>query len=151
MNCRFDVAAMLQTQPFCACSFNLAQIWEWENLPSALEEIITRGRRSYRKILQMLSQTIVASIENFAHENTDEEFLNAAINLIEIFKDDREIPLLTNHELIILQRIFESLPTSPLVSVKPPAEESFLSGEELRFQVNDWLDNLPSEPVLLKF
>ena len=151
LNCRFDVAEMLKTQPFCACSFNLAQIWEWENLPSALEEIITRGRRSYRKILQMLSQTIVASIENFAAEHNDEEFLNAAVNLIEIFKDNREIPLLTNHELIILQRIFESLPTSPLVSVKPPAEESFLSGEELRFQVNDWLDNLPSEPVLLKF
>jgi hypothetical protein len=91
------------------------------------------------------------SIENFAAEHNDEEFLKAAENLIEIFKDDREIPLLTNHELIILQRIFESLPTSPLVSVKPPAEESFLSGEELRFQVNDWLDNLPSEPVLLKF
>jgi hypothetical protein len=151
LNCRFDVAEMLKTQPFCACSFNLAQIWEWENLPSALEEIITRGRRSYRKILQMLSQTIVVSIENFAAEHNDEEFLKAAENLIEIFKDDREIPLLTNHELIILQRIFESLPTSPLVSVKPPAEESFLSGEELRFQVNDWLDNLPSEPVLLKF
>jgi hypothetical protein len=151
LNCRFDVTAMLKSQPFCACSFNLAQIWEWENLPSALEEIITRGRRSYRKILQMLNQTIVASIENFAAENTDEEFLNAAINLIEIFKEDKEIPLLSNHELIILQRIFESLPTSPLVLVKPPAEESFLSGEELRFQVNDWLDNLPSEPVLLKF
>jgi len=151
LNCRFDVSAMLKTQPFCACSFNLAQIWEWENLPSALEEIITRGRRSYRKILQMLAQTIVAAVEHFAAENTEEEFLDATVNLIEIFKNGKEIPLFTNHELIILQKIFESLPTSPLVSVNPPAEESFLSGEELRFQVNDWLDNLPSEPVLLKF
>lgn len=151
LNCRFNVTEMLKTQPFCACSFNLAQIWEWENLPSALEEIITRGRRSYRRILQMLSQTIVAAVERFAAENTDEEFLEASIHLLEIFKEKQEIPLLTNHELVILQRIFESLPTSPLVSVVPPAEESYLSGEELRFQVNDWLDNLPSEPVLMKF
>jgi len=142
---------MLTTQPFCACSFNLAQMWEWENLPLALEEIITRGRRSYRRILQMLNQTIVTSVEHFANENTDEEFLEATFNLIEVFKNGKEIPLLTNHELVILQKIFEALPTSPLVSISPPAEESFLSGEELRFQVNDWLDNLPSEPVLLKF
>ena len=151
LNCRFDVSEMLKTQPFCACSFNLAQIWEWENLPSALEEIITRGRRSYRKILQMLSQTIITAVEHFAGQHNDEDFLNAAVRLIDIFKDNQEIPLLSNHELVILQTIFESLPTSPLVSVRPPTEESYLSGEELRFQVNDWLDNLPSEPVLMKF
>lgn len=151
LNCRFDVVDMLQTQPFCACSFNLAQIWEWENLPSALEEIITRGRRSYRKILQMLSQTITSSVEHFARENKEAEFSEAAAHLLEVFRHNAEIPLLTNQELVILQKIFEALPTSPLVSVSPPAEESFMSGEEVRFQVNDWLDNLPSEPVLLKF
>ncbi len=151
MDCRFDVTQMLKTQPLCACSFNLAQIWEWENLPSALEEIVTRGRRSYRRILQMLNQTIVSSVEHFVEENKDEEFLDAAVHLIDLFKENQEIPLLTNHELVILQKIFESLPTSPLVSVNPPTEESYLSGEELRFQVNDWLDNLPSEPVLMKF
>ena len=151
LNCRYDVKEMLKTQPFCACSFNLAQVWEWENLPVALEEIITRGRKSYRRILQMLNQTLVASVEHFLSENTDGEFTDAAVNLIEVFRNGKEIPLLTNHELVILQKIFEALPTSPLVSVSPPTEESFLSGEELRFQVNDWLDNLPSEPVLLKF
>ncbi|MCY7348977.1 MAG: hypothetical protein LH614_22535 [Pyrinomonadaceae bacterium] len=151
LNCRFDVTEMLKTQPFCACSFNLAQIWEWENLPFALEEIITRGRRSYRKILQMLNQTIVSAVEHFTDQNSEEEFLDASVRLIEIFTQGAEIPLLTNHELVILQKIFESLPTSPLISVSPPTEDSFLSGEELRYQVNDWLDNLPSEPVLLKF
>ncbi len=98
----------------------------------------------------MLSQTIVASVEQFS-ETTDDEFSNAAGHLIDIFKGNQEIPLLNNHELVILQKIFESLPTSPLVSVNPPTEESYLSGEELRFQVTDWLDNLPSEPVLMKF
>jgi hypothetical protein len=151
LNCRFEVTEMLKGQPFCACSFNLAQIREWENLPAAFEEIIMRGRRSYRRILQMLSQTIISSVEHFASENTDEDFSKAAAHLIEIFSQGKEIPLLNNHELVILQRIFESLPTSPLVSILPPAEDSFLSGEELRLQVNDWLDNLPSEPVLMKF
>ena len=150
LSCRFDVRGMLKTQPFCVCSFNLAQMWEVENLPATLEAIITRGRKSYWKILRMLNQTIVASVEHFAEENTDEEFLNAAIHLIEIFKDGKDTPVLTNDELVILQKVFENLPTSPLVAINFATEDSFLSGEELRFQVTDWMDDLPSEPVLLK-
>jgi len=36
------------------------------------------------------------------------------------------------------------------VTINFATEGSFLSGEELRVQVNDWMDDLPSEPVLLK-
>jgi len=150
LNCRFDVRGMLKTQPFCVCSFNLAQMWEVENLPATFEAIITRGRKSYWKILRLLSQTIITSVEHFAEEASDEEFLTAAIHLIEIFKDGKDAHVLTNDELVILQKVFENLPTSPLVAINFATEESFLSGEELRFQVNDWMDDLPSEPVLLK-
>ncbi len=150
-SCRFDARQMLHRQPFCACSFTLAQASERENLPFEFEEIITRGRKSYRKILRTLNQTIVSAVEHFASENTDGEFSDAAAHLIEIFTGAAEIPLLNHQELTVLQKIFETLPTSPLVSVAAPNEESFLSADELRYQVNDWLDNLPGEPVLLKF
>lgn len=150
LSCRFDARAMLKTQPSCVCSFNLAQIWEFENLPATLEAVVLRGRKSYWKILRLLSQTLVPAIENFMNENPEEEFLNAAINLIEIFKDEKEAAVLGNDELVILQRVFETLTTSPLVTINFATEGSFLSGEELRFQVNDWMDDLPSEPVLLK-
>jgi len=151
LNCRFDVREMLKTQPFCACSFNLAQMAEWESLPVALEEIITRGRRSYRRILRMLDQTVIAAIQSFAAADTNKEFTEALQHLTEMFGEGREIPLLNNQELMVLENIFDILPTSPLITIKPPTEESFLSGEELRHQVNDWLNNLPSKPVLLKF
>lgn len=150
LNCRFDVREMVKTQPSCACSFNLSKMSEWENLPETLAEHINYGRKNYRKVLQTLSQTLIPQIENFAAENNDEEFFDAAHRLIEVFKEDRETLLLTNNELIVLQKVFDDLPTSPLMQIKFPSDEGFLSHDELRLRVNNWLEELPREPVLLK-
>jgi len=149
LDCRFDAQEMLKIQPFCACSFNLTKMRELESLPATLTEIVNYGRRSYRKILRMLSQTLVPLIEQFPTEG-NEEFVEARIHLVEIFSKEQEIPLLTNHELVILQKIFDTLPTSPLISVNFLSEEGFLSRDELSLQIGDWLDNLPNEPALLK-
>ncbi len=150
LNCRFDVREMVKTQPFCACSFNLSKMSEWENLPETLAEHINYGRKNYRKVLQSLSQTLIPQIENFAAENNDEEFFDAAHRLIGVLKEDRETSLLTNNELIVLQKIFDVLPTSPMMQIKFPSDEGFLSHDELRMRVNNWLEELPREPVLLK-
>jgi len=96
---------------FRICQFNLAQTWDFENLPASLEAIISRGRKSYWKILRLLSQTIVSSVEHFAEENRDEEYSKAAAHLIEIFKDSNETPVLTNDELVIFKEF--STPCRP--------------------------------------
>ncbi len=150
LNCRFDVREMVKTQPFCACSFNLSKMSEWENLPETLAEHINYGRKNYRKVLHSLSQALIPQVENFAAANNDEEFFEAAHRLIETFKEDRETSLLSNNELIVLQKIFDDLPTSPLMQIKFPNDEGFVSHDELRMRVNNWLEELPREPVLLK-
>ncbi len=150
LNCRFDVREMVKTQPFCACSFNLSKMSEWENLPETLVEHINYGRKNYRRVLQTLSQVLIPQIEKFAVENNDEEFFEAAHRLIEVFKEDRDATLLGNNELIVLQKVFDDLPTSPLMQIKFPSDEGFLSHDELRLRVNNWLEELPREPVLLK-
>jgi hypothetical protein len=150
LNCRFDVREMVKTQPFCACSFNLSKMSEWENLPETLVEHINYGRKNYRKVLQSISHTLIPQIENFAAANNDEEFFEAAHRLVEVLKDERETSLLNNNELIVLQKVFDDLPTSPLMQIKFPSDEGFLSHDELRLRVNNWLEELPREPVLLK-
>jgi hypothetical protein len=150
LNCRFDVREMVKTQPFCACSFNLSKMSEWENLPETLVEHINYGRKNYRKVLQSICLTLIPQVENFADKNNDEEFFDAAHRLIEVLKEDRETSLLSNNELIVLQKVFDDLPTSPLMQIKFPTDEGFLSHDELRLRVNNWLEELPREPVLLK-
>ena len=150
LDCLFSVREMLKTHPFCACSFNLAQVNEWENLPHTLNETIEKGRASYRKILLTLKDSLVQIISHFANRPMDEEYKLAVRRLTEIFKQGTEIPLLNNAELVILQKAFENMPTSILLKTSFPATNDFISRNDLREQVTRWLDELPNEPVLMK-
>ena len=150
LDCLFSVREMLKTHPFCACSFNLAQINEWEKLPQTLKETIEKGRQSYRKILLTLKDTLAQIISHLGTRPMDEEYKSAVQHLTEVFKKETEIPLLNNAELVILQKAFENLPTSILLQTSFPATTDFVSRHDLKEQVTRWLDELPNEPVLMK-
>jgi Family of unknown function (DUF6079) len=150
LDCRSDVRQMLQEHPFCACPFRLGQMKEWENLPRILAETVNQGRESYRKTLRILSRTLVPLLEYFGDQTKEVEYAEAALKLADIFKENKEIPLLSTAELIILEKTVKAMPASPLLEIQFPPENGFLSREELRRQMTEWLDELPSEPVLVK-
>lgn len=150
LDCRSNVREMLKERPFCSCSFRLSQMREWENLPKALTETLSRGRASYRKTLRILGQTLVPLLEYFGEQTTEVEYAEAALKLAEVLNKDAEIPLLSTAELIILEKAVQALPASPMLQIQLPSESGFLSREELRDQLTEWLDELPSEPVLVK-
>lgn len=150
LNCSFDAEEMLKNYPFCACSFRLSQMSEWENLPQNLTEVISQGRKSYRKTLSILSETLMPLFEHFAMTEKSPEFVDAANRLINNINSAESLPLLNNAELIILRKSVQSMPSSPLLQISFPDEKGFLTREELRSQLSEWLDELPSEPVLLK-
>ena len=104
---------MLKTHPFCACSFNLAQIREWERLPDKLLEAINCGRKSYRRSLSMVSDMLVPIFEQFAKSKNG--FSETAVKLIKAFREKNEIPLFSNDELIVIQKALESIPQSSRV------------------------------------
>lgn len=108
LDCRFDAREMLKTYPFCACSFNLAQIREWEKLPNRLQECVNQGRQNYRRALAEISDTLLPLIEKVARQNR--EFTEAAGNLNKILKNGEEIPLLANEDLIVIQKALEEIP-----------------------------------------
>lgn len=150
LDCRFSVREMLQTHPFCACSFKLAHIAEWERLPQTLLATIEKGSKSYRKILLTLKDTLIQLVSNFGSSPIDKEYSAAARQLIEIIKQDNGIPLLNNAQLVILQKAFSDLPTSLLLKTGFPATNDFITRAELKKKVNKWLEELPDEPVLVK-
>jgi hypothetical protein len=115
LNCNFDVREMLKTYPFCACSFRLSQINDWENLPNRLSEIVSNGRRSYRKTLSILSETLAPLFEHFARTERESEFIEAAALLAESISIIERIPLLSHTELVVLGKAIQSMPASPLL------------------------------------
>lgn len=110
LDCRFDVRAILKTHPFCACSFNLTQIREWEKLPALLRETIIRGRVSYRRTMMSARGVLIPVFEQLA--NTQNEFSAPARTLENYLKDGKEIPPLTNDELFVMQKALKAVPTN---------------------------------------
>ncbi len=150
LDCRFDVREMLKTHPFCACSFNLEQIREWEHLPEKLKDSVAKGRIVYRKVLKMLGKTLIPIVSQFAVEDEDEEINQSVSHLTEFMQTGIETRILSNTELIILQKVLTNLLQSPRFEVDIPIENNYVSREEFRAKINGWLDEMPGEPALLK-
>lgn len=108
LDCRFDVREMLKGHPFCACSFNLAQIREWEKLPASLLETVSRGRAHYRRALSAVGNALLPVIKKIGRDEV--EFSATAERLDEILKDVEGVPLLTNEDLIVIQKAIGTLP-----------------------------------------
>ncbi len=149
LDCRCNVREMLKTHPFCACSFNLAQLKDLEMMPENLSEIVNLGRIAYRRNLFLLRETLLPLLEQFTSTSNNRELSAAGAHLVEIFRGGSNFPLMSNNELIVLQKILENLPVAPLLHLKMP-EQNFTTREEMREKFNDWVGELPNEPVLLK-
>jgi hypothetical protein len=150
LDCRFQVREILKSQPFCACPFNLAQAYELEKLPQKLWQTINRGRFAYRRNLLMLKDFIVPLVEKYSTETNDVRFVNAALSLKQNLQSDINFPVLTIDELLILRKIFSELPANPVVNLSFPLPEDYTSREKLETSFNEWINDLPDEPVLLK-
>ncbi|MDQ3178909.1 MAG: hypothetical protein M3Q33_00150 [Acidobacteriota bacterium] len=66
----------------------------------------------------------LTNLLNLAAENNEPEFSEASVHLIEILESREEVQFLTNNELIILQKVFEALPTSDRSANLPLANVS---------------------------
>lgn len=149
-DCSFDVRENLKSHPFCACSFNLAKINEWESLPKTLFSTIEAGRKSYRRTLLMLSKVLVEKLESFARNTDNQEFVVAAADLIEMFEMKKAIPFLSMNQIIILGDVLENIDSSTLLEVEVPKIDGLQNSNEIRERFDFWLGELPEQPVLLK-
>lgn len=150
LDCRFDVRENLKSHPFCACSFNLAKIKDWENLPKHLISTIEQGRKSYRRTLFMLSDILVEKIETLANKTENRGYAEAATDLGEWFERNKVIPYFSINHINILNKILEDMTSSTLLDVRIPKLDGYQDNIELRENLNNWLDELPKEPVLVK-
>jgi hypothetical protein len=150
IRCNFDVREMLKLKPFCACTFQLSNAETWENLSALLTETIKLGRISYRQTLHILGQHLVPLLETYAASEQSSEYAESAKKFSVIFRQRAEIPPLENTDLQVLKKIMTLLPNSIILQAKTPEISSFATREELRQNFNQWLDTMPSDPILLK-
>lgn len=150
LDCKFQVREMLKTHPFCACSFNLSQIGDWEEMPQRLTQTVEQGLASYRRSMMLLKQTLIPMLEKFADSVKDPQFSGVATNLGKALQDGKGPLKFSNIELAVFRQVFAMLDTVPLVDVSMPKSGEYMGRDDLRQKVNRWVEELPGTPVLVK-
>lgn len=149
LNCSFEVREIVKSKPICACSFRLSEFSEWEEMPIALRDIVNQGRVSYRRALNYLKKDLVPVLEEMARAEGDKSFADSTAWLAKVLASGSTLPLLGNTELRALELALTKLPASATVKLTAPASPGEVNADELREQLNTWLDDLPNEPVLV--
>jgi hypothetical protein len=149
--CRLDVRRLLAGQPACACQFRLSRAAELSELPQELEALMERGLAVYRRTLLMLGTTLAISLDALARREAQEEEAKSARHLSAVFAQGRLPERFTRQDVRLIERALRRMPAPPPVKVVAPnGDTGLLTREELRARFEQWLDELPEQPVLIE-
>ncbi|MFL6286302.1 MAG: hypothetical protein ACJ74Q_24460 [Pyrinomonadaceae bacterium] len=149
--CTMPVRVILETRPACACRFRLSRASDLEELPQELEALMERGLGVYRRTLLMLGASLAISLDALGRRETDEAMIVRARSLSSGFAQGRLPERLTRQDVALVERALRRMPAPPPVRVVAPnGDAGLLTREELRARFEQWLDELPEQPVLIE-
>jgi hypothetical protein len=150
-HCGLDVRRLLAGHPACACQFRLSRAEEFLELPQELEALMERGLSVYRRTLRMLGTPLAISLDALSRRDADAETAKRARLLSAAFAQDRLPEKLTRLDVRLIERALKRMPAPPPVKVVAPnGETGLLTRDELRARFEQWLDELPEQPVLIE-
>ena len=153
--CTHDTAQILQTEAVCVCGFRRQTKDLNNNLLPQLTQIIGQGRAVVRRILTGLAAPLVQALNQFGEtqksvDEFDRLLTSRARELADGLRQNGQLPSpLTALDLRLLSDALERMPPA-MVRVKIPRGLGALPSEKLRTRLNEWLDNLPGQPILVK-
>jgi hypothetical protein len=110
-----------------------------------------RGLKVYRRTLLMLGANLAISLDALARREDDEECAQQARALAGVFAQGRVPERFTRRDVLLVERALRRLPAPPPVRVVAPnGDAGLLTREELRARFEQWLDELPEQPVLIE-
>jgi len=149
--CGLDVRRLLAGQPACACQFRLSRAEEFTELPQELEALMERGLSVYRRTLRLLGAPLAISLDALARRDADVETARRARALSTAFGQDHLPEKFTRPDVRLIARALKRMPSpAPVRVVAPNGESGLLTRDELRARFEQWLDELPEQPVLIE-
>jgi hypothetical protein len=149
--CTLPVRIILETRPACACRFRLSRAPELEELPRELETLMERGLEVYRRTLLMLGASLAISLDALARRETDDGVMARARSLASGLAQGRLPERLTRQDVALVERALRRMSAPPPVRVVAPnGDAGLLTRDELRARFEQWLDELPEQPVLIE-
>ncbi len=149
--CELNVRQLLNERPACVCSFRLARASALTRLPQELEETLEHGRHAYKRTLSMLGTPLAIALDAIARKEEDAEAAARARHLSGAFARGAGDASFTHADVQLIEQALQRMATPPPVRVRVPADEyGLLTRDELRARLNQWLDDLPDQPVLVE-
>jgi hypothetical protein len=149
--CELNVRQVLSERPTCACSFRLASMSILRQLPQELEAAMRVGLTSYRHALSLLIAPLANALDTISRSDSNPDIASRAKALSKALAKGALPKRLTGAEVGILELALQRMTTPPPVRVKIPVDGyGLLTREELRARLNQWVDDLPSEPALVE-
>ena len=147
--CVLDATRILETQPFCTCGMRLRRAQSLEQMPQDLAATMQHGRTTVRRILAALSVPLANTLNQIAAAETNEDYAARAQSFAETLRRGGDLPVLSPLDLRLLAQATPRMPI-PTMRVRVPRGLGALPLEQMRSSLNNWLDNLPNLPVLVK-
>lgn len=149
--CDLNVRQVLSERPNCACSFRLSNMNLLKQLPQELANIVKSGLASYKHALSLLNTPLAIALDAIARMESDANLISKARVLSGVFARNSLPERFTTLEIILLEFAMRRMNAPPPVRVEIPVQDyGLLTREELRARLNQWVDDLPSEPALVE-
>lgn len=149
--CELNVRQILTDRPMCACSFRLAKMRYLKQVPRELDAIVQGGLISYKRALSLLNAPIAIALDGISRANANTNLSTRARALAGAFARGKFPDRFSGMEISLLELALQRMSAPPPVRVEIPVEDyGLLTREELRGRLNQWVDDLPSEPALVE-
>ncbi|MDT5061545.1 MAG: hypothetical protein QOH63_2004 [Acidobacteriota bacterium] len=149
--CELPARQMLEEHTICACRFRLTMAAALARLPQDLAELIERGLAAHRRTLLFLSTPLAIALDALARKGGDDETANRARSLSGAFAQGTGPEHFSTADVHLIESALERMTTPPPVRLRLPVSDyGLLTRDELRARLNQWLDDLPSEPALVE-
>jgi hypothetical protein len=150
-DCELPVRQLLSERPICACRFRLTMAYTLAQLPQDLAETVERGRAAHRRTLLFLGTALAIALDALARKGGDDETVTRARSLSGAFAQGSGPAHFTSADVRLIESALERMATPPPVRLRLPVSDyGLLTRDELRARLNQWLDDLPSEPALVE-
>jgi hypothetical protein len=149
--CELPARQLLAEHTVCACRFRLTMASSLARLQQDLLELVERGLAAHRRTLLFLSTPLAIALDALARKDGDEETASRARSLSGAFAQGTGPARFSPADVHLIESALERMTTPPPVRLHlPVGDYGLLTRDELRARLNQWLDDLPSEPALVE-
>ncbi len=149
--CELPVRELLAEHSLCACRFRLASVETLARIPQEIAELVERGRAAHRRTLMFLATPLAIALDALARKDGNTEIAHRARSLSGAFAQGTGPDQFSPVDVQLIESALARMSSPPPVRLHLPVSDyGLLTRDELRARLNQWLDDLPSEPAVVE-